>query len=194
LSVIQHNPYPMAKIVADLKQVARMHQPAAAARTAVDLNEVVQHVCRVQEYRLRTSNVEIVTRLGSALPPVAAERAELEQVLINLVVNACQAMSEQGGGRLTLTTTRAVRGALLQVTDTGPGIAAEHLERVFDPFFTTKAPGDGTGLGLAVVHGIVSENGGQIRIDSVVGQGTTVLVEWPAASRSAPMATRDTAT
>lgn len=183
LAVMQREAERMAKIVADLKQVARTNQTPSTVKSAVDLNEVVQHVCRVQEYRLRTSNVEVVTHSSPALPPLAADRAELEQVVLNLVVNACQAMSERGGGRLTLTTTRAVRGALLQVADTGPGIPADHLERVFDPFFTTKAPGDGTGLGLAVVHGIVSDNGGQIRIESEWGQGTTVLVEWPAASR-----------
>lgn len=191
LAVMQREAERMARIVADLKHVARTHQATPVVKTAVDVNEVVQHVCRVQEYRLRTSNVEVVMQLGRALPPLAADRAELEQVVINLVVNACQAMAEQGGGRLTLTTTRAVRGALLQVVDTGPGIAAEHLERVFDPFFTTKAPGEGTGLGLAVVHGIVSDNGGQIRVESEWGHGTTVLVEWPAASRDAAPASTE---
>ena len=182
LAVMQRESERMAKIVADLKQVARGNE-SLAQKTAVDLNEVVQHVCRVQEYRLRTSNVDVVQRLGAALPPVCADRAELEQVLINLVVNACQAMSGRPqGGRLELVTQRAAKGAVLEVHDNGPGIAPEHLDRIFDPFFTTKAPGEGTGLGLAVVHGIVNDNGGQIRVDSRPGTGTTVIVEWPAAA------------
>jgi signal transduction histidine kinase len=111
---------------------------------------------------------------------VRGDPAQLQQVLVNLVVNAVQSMSE--GGILRLRTARDDRTARVIVEDTGVGIAPENLERVFMPFFTTKDVGEGTGLGLAVVHGIVTLHGGSVRVESAVGEGTRFEIELPPAS------------
>jgi two-component system NtrC family sensor kinase len=170
----------MAKIVADLKQIARSTQEEASERGEVDLNEVVRHVLRATEYRLRTSNIEVREDLGTDLPLVLADRAQLEQVVLNLIVNAEQAMSAHGAGRRLILRTRAsTQGAALHVVDNGHGIAAHQLAHIFDPFFTTKSPGEGTGLGLSLVHSIVTEHGGEIRVDSEVGTGTAFRIDWP---------------
>jgi CheY-like chemotaxis protein len=113
---------------------------------------------------------------------VLADRGNVEQVVLNLTINAEQAMSDQvGERRLILRTRRTPGGAALHIVDSGPGIPAQHLERIFDPFFTTKAPGEGTGLGLSLVHNIVTEHGGVIHVDSQVGKGTAFRVELPRA-------------
>ena len=172
----------MSKIVSDLKQIARSTQEEKSQRGPVQLNEVVRHVLKVQEYRLRTSNVEVDADLAAGLPPVLADRSQIEQVVLNLVVNAEQAMASHAGrGRLVIRTRASAAGAALHVVDDGPGIPAERLERIFDPFFTTKVPGEGTGLGLALAHSIVVEHGGEIRVDSQLGDGTSFRVELPRA-------------
>ena len=179
LTTMEREAQRMAKIVADLKQIARSTQDEGDRSSSTDLNEVVRHVLKVQEYRLRTSNIEVRADLAAELPPILIDRGQLEQVLVNLVVNAEQAMSATtGSGRLILRTRVSPRGAVLHVVDNGHGIAPHHLERIFDPFFTTKAPGDGTGLGLSLVHSIVTENGGEIRVDSEVGTGTAFRLDW----------------
>ncbi|HYW07349.1 MAG TPA: ATP-binding protein, partial [Longimicrobium sp.] len=172
-----------ANIVADLRVLVRQtHESHEAPREAVDLNEVVRHVLRVRAYPLATRNVSVSEKLAVGLPPVLGPRGQVEQVVMNLVVNAEQAMEQlSGGGRLELRTRRVGDGAELDVADTGPGIAPEHLERIFDPFFTTKAPGEGTGLGLALIHRIVTEHGGHVRVASAPGEGTTFTVDLPLA-------------
>ena len=123
-------------------------------------------------------------------PLVLGDRTQLQQVLINVCVNAAQAMAGGGTLRIALDTWQDADSVptplgwvRLCINDTGPGIPEEIIERIFDPFFTTKAPGEGTGMGLAVAHGIVSAHGGRIRVDSTAGAGTTVTVLLPAAPR-----------
>jgi len=179
-----------AKIVADLRMIARDTQAERSQRMAVDLNDVVGHVRKLRRYSLETGNVELREDLAHDLPPVLANRSEIEQVVLNLVVNAEQAMAGQvGDRRLILRTRRTARGATLHVVDSGPGIPVEHLDWIWDPFFTTKPPGEGTGLGLSLVHGIIAEHGGEIHVESEPGQGTTFRVDLPpapAADGSAP--------
>jgi len=187
LETIRREAERMAKIVADLRVLARgVPEPASAEH--VDLNDVVRHVLRTREHLLRRSAIEVRQDLAADLPPVQAERGRLEQAVLNLVVNAEQAMAPlQGDRRLILRTRATARGVSLQVVDNGPGIPARHLERIFDPFFTTKGPGEGTGLGLALVHTIVAEHQGEIRVDSEVGAGTAFRVDLPRAE-TAPAA------
>ncbi|WP_396625444.1 PAS domain S-box protein [Luteitalea sp.] len=186
LAIMQREAERMAKIVSDLKQVARATQDEEARRGPVDLNDVIRHVCRAQEYRLRTGNVDVTFDLADVLPPVLADAAQAEQVVLNLVVNACQAMASwHGEGRLVLHTEAASGGVVLHVVDDGPGIESSHLDRIFDPFFTTKGPGEGTGLGLAVVHRVVTDHGGDIGVESAPGLGTRVRIWWPAAEPGA---------
>ncbi len=121
-------------------------------------------------------HVDVVTEF-EAVPPVCARRGEIDQVFLNLISNAVQAM--QGSGRLTLATRRIDDTIAVQISDTGGGIPKNHLARIFDPFFTTKAPGKGTGLGLSIVYKIVNKYGGTISVDSEEGNGTTFTIRFP---------------
>jgi len=145
-----------------------------------DVNELVQEVAALLEI---TSGKAIAFRpeLGPDLPPVAMEASELHQVIMNLVVNARDAMPE--GGTLSVRTRRTADGGpwvALEVRDTGGGIPAHLRDRIFDPFFTTKGEGKGTGLGLSVVKRIVTSHGGQIQCVEAGQGGTTFLVVLPA--------------
>ena len=121
-------------------------------------------------------HVEVVTEF-LAVPPVRARRGEIDQVFLNLISNAVQAM--RGSGRLTLATRWLEDTVAVQISDTGGGIPKAHLIRIFDPFFTTKAPGKGTGLGLSLVYKIVTKYGGTISVDSEEGKGTTFTIRFP---------------
>jgi two-component system NtrC family sensor kinase len=131
----------------------------------------------------RRRGVALVASVPPDLPPVLADPNQIQQVLINLLLNALEATPV--GGRVSVGAERAAQdgrlGVRLRVADTGPGIAAEHLPRVFEPFFTTKPPGQGTGLGLAISRDIVRGHGGEIRVESAPGQGTTFTVWLPEA-------------
>jgi signal transduction histidine kinase len=119
----------------------------------------------------------LLKNLGADLPEIVADKSQIYQVLINLVVNAIQAMP--AGGSLIISTAVHVKSVSLAVKDTGMGIKEELLEKVFIPFFTTKDVNEGTGLGLAVVHGIVAAHGGTVKVESKVGKGTTFTVILP---------------
>src|SRR3954468_2697435 len=130
--------------------------------------------------RLIGEDIEIAMLAADGLPPVLADRAQLEQVVINLAINARDAMPD--GGTLAIETSTHAGHVRLAVSDTGTGIAPEVRERIFEPFFTTKAVGFGTGLGLATVHGIVTQSGGRVEVASQPGLGSTFTVHLPAAS------------
>jgi len=135
------------------------------------------------EHRFRQAKVSVATEAPPSLAPMAADRGQLEQVLVNLLMNACDACA--AGGHVTARARRAADsdggGVLLEVLDDGGGIAPEHLPSVLDPFFTTKKRGQGTGLGLTIAADIVKNHGGTLAIDSAPGRGTTVRVTWPTA-------------
>jgi two-component system cell cycle sensor histidine kinase/response regulator CckA len=145
--------------------------------------------------RLIREDVKLDTDYGRNLPMVRADKAQIENAVMNLVVNARDAVRSKGGGVITVRAARLseaeARGlgyegqpmgemALLEVADDGPGIPPDVMPKIFDPFFTTKAVGEGTGLGLSVVHGIVVQHGGRITVSSRVGQGTRFDVYLPA--------------
>ena len=178
-----------ARIVSDLRVVARNTQEEASVnRELVDVNDVLRHVLRVRRYSLETRNIEVEEDLEVQLDPVLGNRAQLEQVVVNVVVNAEQALDrlEHGPRILTVRTRQRPNCVLLAFRDNGPGIRSEHLDRIFDPFFTTKPPGEGTGLGLSLVHSIVNEHGGTMRVESTPGGGAEFVVELPVAdARSA---------
>ena len=146
---------------------------------SVEIHGLLDHTLRLLEYRFQQEHIAVVKRYSSNLPPVLGVRQELEQVLLNLLVNAWHAMS--GGGTLTITTERRDAQAVIAIADTGCGIPEEHMSRLFEPFFTTKATEQGTGLGLAVVHQLITGHGGHIDIASQVNHGTTVTVTLPLA-------------
>jgi PAS domain S-box-containing protein len=144
----------------------------------LDANAVVEDTGRMLR-RLIGEDIEMVTRLSPEAGCVRADRTQLEQVLLNLAVNARDAMPR--GGQLTLRTARQDAQVLLEVTDTGVGMSPEVLAHIFEPFFTTKPQGQGTGLGLSTVYGIVQQSGGQVQVDSAPGRGTTFRVVLPRA-------------
>ena len=177
-----------ARIVSDLRLVARNTQDDDdTERTAVDLNDVVRHVLKVRRYSLETRNVEVRQELADDLPPVRANRAQLEQVVVNVIVNAEQALDRETTRArvITVRTRPAGENVALHVADNGPGIRGEHLDRIFDPFFTTKPPGEGTGLGLSLVHTIVNEHGGSMRVESTPERGAEFVIELPVADTRA---------
>jgi two-component system, NtrC family, sensor kinase len=146
-------------------------------RVLLDLNRLVEDGLQLLRAHCDQEAVEVHLVLAPDLPKVVADGSQLRQVLANLVVNALQAMPQ--GGDLTIATAPAGEQALLAVEDTGIGIAGDVMDKLFLPFFTTKDVGVGTGLGLPVVHGIVSAHGGTISVQSKVGKGTRFEVRLP---------------
>lgn len=181
LDIIYRESERAARIVSDLRVLARRSQDPAATREGVDLNDVVRHVLRTREHEQAAHDVHVREELAAALPPVSGNRGALEQVVLNLVVNAEHALAGVPPRRRRLVVrTRASRtGVELRVSDTGPGIPAENLQRIFDAFFTTKPPGQGTGLGLSLVHSIVADHGGKIAVESNAGRGAAFVVDLP---------------
>ena len=184
-------------IAADAQQVVRAgkrgtdltHQLLAFARREVvrpepvDLNALV---VGVQELLRRTlgEHITLIFRPGPELPTVTCDPSQMEQLLVNLALNARDAMPS--GGNLVIDTGLLDGRVRLRVSDSGRGMPPDVLERAFEPFFTTKGSGEGTGLGLATVYGIVTQAGGDVSITSEVGLGTTVTVVLPAGAASAP--------
>ena len=175
-----------ARIVQNLLMFAREHKPQ---RMPVDINQVLQSTLTLRAYQLRVDNITVVTDFAPNLPQTVADPHQLQQVFLNLINNAHQAMIERGGkGTLTLRTSverRVGEGGReetcirVAVNDTGIGIPPRNLNRIFDPFFTTKPIGQGTGLGLSICFGIIQEHHGRIWAESEVGVGTTMYVELP---------------
>ncbi len=155
----------------------------------LDLNELAAEMAELSEKRARYVNVRIKTDLAAGLPHVAGSPSELQQLLLNLINNAMDAM-ERNGGDLTIATRLAGDTVALSVSDTGHGIPKAVLSRIFEPFYTTKAVGKGTGLGLSICYGIVKKLGGEITVESAPEQGATFRVTLPAAA--APSTTSDT--
>jgi two-component system, cell cycle sensor histidine kinase and response regulator CckA len=204
VETIAHEASRAGKIVRDLLTFAR--QGERERREPVRINEAVRHIVLAQRYAMETRGIHWSLVLEPADPLVLGDRAQLEQVVLNLVVNARQAIEDMGdaapSGNALLPMEVAVETraegseVLLVVRDTGPGIAESDRSRIFDPFFTTKAEGRGTGLGLSVVDGIVSEHGGSIEVDSAPGTGSVFTVrlareaEPPAQEQSATLPVR----
>ena len=170
-----------ARIVKTFLQMARQQPPV---REEVSLDDVVDAALDLTNYALRSTDVEVIRTRGNDVAPVWADRDQLVQVLMNLIINAQQAMVETPGRRQLTITTRAkpaARAVQLVIEDTGPGIAPDVRSRIFDPFYTTKPEGSGTGIGLAVTRGIVQAHGGVISVQSEPGWGTAFIMTFPAA-------------
>ena len=169
-----------AKIVRNLLTFSRKRH---TTRTMVDVNQVVRETLALRAYEQRVSNITTLDGLATGLPRVFADPHHLKQVLLNLVINAEQAMlSAHGRGTLvTRSWLEAERDVVvLELNDDGPGMPDEVQPKIFDPFFTTKAVGKGTGLGLSVAYAIVQDHGGQLRVESAAGGGTSFFIELPA--------------
>ncbi len=143
----------------------------------IDLNKIVTDGLYFLEARCTKSEIVVHKAIDPELPMVSADPSQLEQVLVNLVINAIHAMGN--GGELTIKTFSSRDHVCMSVSDTGPGIEDDILEQIFVPFFTTKDVDEGTGLGLSVVHGIVTAHNGTIDVDSQIGRGTTFTIRIP---------------
>jgi signal transduction histidine kinase len=137
----------------------------------------VEAALRLSAYPVRKAHVQVINDLPQEPVMMVYDSQQIEQVLLNLITNAVQAMPNGGDLRINLSVSDSV--AAIAVQDTGNGIPEENLSRIFDPFFTTKPEGEGTGLGLSVSYGIITNHTGQIKVESVVGQGTTFTVLLP---------------
>jgi two-component system NtrC family sensor kinase len=180
LDLIIHETARAAEIVRGLLDFAR-ERPAV--KEPLDVSEVTRQTLRLIRSQKPVKQVVIVEDLAEGLPRVDADMNQLQQVLINLSLNACEAMPN--GGTLLISTLAQDDKVLVRLTDTGCGIKKEHLGRIFDPFFSTKPVGKGTGLGLSVSYGIIQQHGGSIEVESEEGKGSTFTVVLPAASRPA---------
>jgi two-component system NtrC family sensor kinase len=171
-----------ARIVRNLLTFARKRQ---STRAMIDLNHVVADTLSLRAYEHRLTNIAVHTALASGLPQVFADAHQIQQVLLNLIINAEQAMlSANGRGSLVIRTWHNHEDDVvaLEVGDDGPGVPIEMRTKIFDPFFTTKEVGEGTGLGLTVAYAIVHEHGGHIRVESQPRRGASFVVELPISS------------
>ncbi|PYT93645.1 MAG: histidine kinase [Acidobacteria bacterium] len=155
----------------------------AAEAASVDVNRVVEETLSLVAHPLKASQIQVLKELGESLPPVHGSANKLQQVFLNLFLNARDAMP--GGGMLEVRTAAHNGSVEIEIADTGAGIPREDIHRIFDPFFTTKSNGRGTGLGLSVSYGIIKEHAGKIDVRSTPGKGTSFHVEFPAARKAA---------
>ncbi|MBL8221908.1 MAG: histidine kinase, partial [Bryobacterales bacterium] len=147
----------------------------------VDLNRVIRETVSLIEHQLKKAGVDVAAKLDEDLGTIKGDAGKMQQVFLNLFLNARDAM--EGGGRLSVRTWTQEGTARVEVCDTGAGIAPENLPRIYDPFFTTKGAKKGTGLGLAVTYGIVKEHAGHIEVESRPNGGTRFILEFPLARK-----------
>jgi signal transduction histidine kinase len=166
-----------ANIVKNLLSFARSHTTSIQS---IDVNTIISEVLNLRGYEHKASNIEVVTHFSPNLPEIMADRFQIQQVFLNIILNAEQAMKELDRlGNLTVTTERLNGFIRISFADNGPGIPPEIMNRIFDPFFTTKEVGKGTGLGLSISYGIITNQGGKIYAQSEPGKGATFIIELP---------------
>ena len=175
LDLIIHETTRAAEIVRGLLDFARER---ATVKEPLDINDVVQRTVRLIRNQKVFDHIVIEEQLAGSLPPINGNVNQLQQVLLNLSLNACEAMPK--GGTLSIASSARDGRVAVTLTDTGAGIKAELLDRIFEPFFTTKAVGKGTGLGLSVSDGIIQQHGGTLEVESREGHGSTFAIELPA--------------
>jgi two-component system NtrC family sensor kinase len=147
-------------------------------KTQVDINDLARQTLKLLGKRDAFQGIFLLEELAEPLPLVHGDKNQLQQVLVNLSLNACEAMPR--GGTLVVATSCAKDHVVIKVSDTGCGIKKDHLDKIFEPFFTTKPVGKGTGLGLSVTYGIVQQHGGTLEVESDEGKGATFTVILPA--------------
>jgi two-component system NtrC family sensor kinase len=172
------------RIVSDLLAFSRRGSPV---RTETDLNAIVGRTLSLVSHKLKLMNVQVECALDAALPHAEADSSQLQQVVMNLVLNAGEATRKKGAGHVRVSTraTPLKKDVVLEVRDDGEGMPPELKDRIFEPFFTTKDEGKGVGLGLAVVYGIVQAHGGDIEVESAPGEGTLFRVTIPVRGEAA---------
>lgn len=164
------------KIVRDLVDFSR---PSSMQTEKVQINEIIKSAVGLLQHDARCRDVDFRLDLAKTLPRVQCVPDQIHQVLVNLLLNAVDAMKGEKKQKITISTENEDSTVVLAVSDTGKGIKEEHKSRIFEPFFTTKDVGRGTGLGLSVSHGIINKMDGAIRVESTYGEGTTFIIELP---------------
>jgi PAS domain S-box-containing protein len=177
LNIINEGAHRVASIVKRLLAFSRQTKPA---RTHVDINGLINDILQMRAYHLQANNITVDLALDSALPITIADAGQLQQVFLNLIVNAETEMKlAHNKGKLLISTKKSDNTIHVSFKDNGPGIPKENLEKIFDPFFTTREVGEGAGLGLSICYGIVKEHNGRIWVESKPRQGATFNVELP---------------
>jgi signal transduction histidine kinase len=177
LGIVNSEAQRAAAIVKNLLTFARKHAPV---KQLSQVNTVIEDVLRLRAYEQKVNNIEIENHLAPNLPEIMIDHFQMQQVFLNIMVNAEFAMLEaHHRGKLVVTTEKLESIIKISFADDGPGISKENLKHIFDPFFTTKEVGKGTGLGLSICHGIVTEHSGKIYATSEKGRGATFIVELP---------------
>ncbi len=170
-----------ARRAADVtKRLLTFARQTAPERDITDINEIIELALELRAYGLKTGSIKVIKELDSELPQTMADGAQLQQVFLNLIMNAEYEMSQaHKGGTLLIKTEKMGDTIRISVKDDGPGISKENMGKLFTPFFTTKKGGDGTGLGLSICHGIIAEHNGRIYAESELDKGATFIVELP---------------
>jgi PAS domain S-box-containing protein len=166
-----------SQVVKNLLTFARRHE---MERRLVNIKDIVNDVMKLRAYENKVNNIEIISNLPDSLPPVMVDYFQIQQVFLNIVLNAEEAMKEShASGLLKITAENTGKTVKISFADNGPGIPKENLKRIFDPFFTTKEVGKGTGLGLSICYGIITDHNGRIQVESKCGKGSTFIIEIP---------------
>ena len=160
-----------------LRNMLSFSKPEEEVRKKINVNELLEGILLMMEKQMKEANVKVVTRLETAIPGIMASTNQMRQVILNLFKNAKEAMPR--GGTLTVRTKKEDKKVLIRIQDTGTGIPEEIRNKVFEAFFTTKQKVKGVGLGLSVCYGIIKDHGGEIRVDSKEGKGTTFTISLP---------------
>jgi PAS domain S-box-containing protein len=167
-----------------VKNLLTFSRKREAVKQAIQVNDILEDVLLLRSYEHKINNIEVEKKLGSEIPDILADYSQLQQVFLNIILNAEQAMIEASGkGNLKVYSEHLDEHIRILFSDNGPGIPKENMEHIFDPFFTTKEVGKGTGLGLSICYGIVRSHQGKIHVESELGSGTTFTVEFPVAER-----------
>jgi two-component system NtrC family sensor kinase len=162
-------------IVRGLLDFARQRKPD---KREWNIHTLIERTLTLVENQAPFQNITITKQFKTGVPPLLVDADQIQQVFMNILLNAADAMT-RNGGTLTIKTDSKDGTAEVSFTDTGCGIAKEHLSKLFDPFFTTKETGKGTGLGLAISYGIIQSHGGDIEVESVIGKGSTFKIRLP---------------
>jgi CheY-like chemotaxis protein len=156
---------------------ARQNKPE---RISTNINDIIETTLTIRSYEMKSSNIKVTTKLATNLPVTLVDAGQMQQVFLNIILNAEIEMKKaHKGGNLTVKTERINNTIRVSFKDDGPGIPKKNLDRIFEPFFTTREVGEGAGLGLSVSYGIVTQHGGKIYARSRLGKGATFIVELP---------------
>ncbi len=178
LSLLSREAKHMAEVIKNMLTFARKHP---VIKTRQNINNIIRKVLEIRAYEHRLNNIQVTSQMAVDLPDITGDYFQLQQVILNIIINAEYFMKEShDSGTLIIRTEKTSTGTKVFLTDNGPGIPRDNLARIFNPFFTTKPEGKGTGLGLSICYGIITEHNGQIHAESEMGKGTTFIIELPA--------------